>query len=334
MIDNTMTKRTSKITFLSILTALAIMINILEFMVPPPIPVGGFKWGFSNFILLMTLYQFGIREAFIVGMLKVLVASFFSGRFLSPGFFMGLSGTFSSLLIMSLLFRGRFGMMVISVSGGLYQQHGTAFIGRFIICRLFQSLLSQCICHHSRNDNGNNQCNHVLWRNFMVEKDTYNLILASNSPRRRELMERFGMPFRSVSHKLEDESVEDMEKKHEQEIVVEIALNKLRSLYDDYQENGVVILSADTMVFFNGHALGKPKDEEEAFQMLKAMSGEWHEVYTGCAIFIRTPEGKEHEIKFWEKTRVKFRKVPKPFIRHYCEGGSPLDKAGFLWDSG
>jgi septum formation protein len=162
----------------------------------------------------------------------------------------------------------------------------------------------------------------------MVEKDTYNLILASNSPRRRELMERFGMPFRSVSHKLEDESVEDMEKKHEQEIVVEIALNKLRSLYDDYQENGVVILSADTMVFFNGHALGKPKDEEEAFQMLKAMSGEWHEVYTGCAIFIRTPEGKEHEIKFWEKTRVKFRKVPKPFIRHYCEGGSPLDKAG------
>jgi septum formation protein len=141
-------------------------------------------------------------------------------------------------------------------------------------------------------------------------------------------MERFGMPFRSVSHKLEDESVEDMEKKHEQEIVVEIALNKLRSLYDDYQENGVVILSADTMVFFNGHALGKPKDEEEAFQMLKAMSGEWHEVYTGCAIFIRTPEGKEHEIKFWEKTRVKFRKVPKPFIRHYCEGGSPLDKAG------
>jgi septum formation protein len=62
--------------------------------------------------------------------------------------------------------------------------------------------------------------------------------------------------------------------------------------------------------------------------MLKAMSGEWHEVYTGCAIFIRTPEGKEHEIKFWEKTRVKFRKVPKPFIRHYCEGGSPLDKAG------
>lgn len=117
MIDNTMTKRTSKITFLSILTALAIMINILEFMIPPPIPVGGFKWGFSNFILLMTLYQFGIREAFIVGMLKVLVASFFSGRFLSPGFFMGLSGTFSSLLIMSLLFRGRFGMMVISVSG-------------------------------------------------------------------------------------------------------------------------------------------------------------------------------------------------------------------------
>jgi len=162
----------------------------------------------------------------------------------------------------------------------------------------------------------------------MVEKDTYNLILASNSPRRRELMNRFGMPFSCVSHKLEDESIADMEKKHEQEIVVEIALNKLRSLYDDYRENGVVIVSADTMVFFNGRALGKPADEEEAYRMLTAMSGEWHEVYTGCGIFIRAHDGKEHEIKFWEKTRVRFRKVPKRFIRRYIAGGSPLDKAG------
>jgi len=116
-IENSIAKKSSKITFLAILTALAIIINIFEYMIPPPIPVGGFKWGFSNFILLMTFYLFGIREAFIVGLLKVLVASFFSGRFLSPGFFLGLGGTLSSLTLMSFLFRRRFGLMAVSVSG-------------------------------------------------------------------------------------------------------------------------------------------------------------------------------------------------------------------------
>ena len=108
-------------------------------------------------------------------------------------------------------------------------------------------------------------------------------------------MQRFDMPFSCVSHKLEDEGIEDMEKKHEQEIVVEIALNKLRSLYEDYPENGVVICSADTMVFFNGRALGKPQDVEEACQMLNAMAGEWHEVYTGCGLFIRAHEQEYRE---------------------------------------
>ncbi len=162
----------------------------------------------------------------------------------------------------------------------------------------------------------------------MDENNRYTVIMASGSPRRKELMNRFGLDVVYKSHRLEKEKADEPESKYEQEIVVDIALKKLRSMYDGFKRPGTVIIAADTMVFFKGRILGKPKSVEDAQIMLKMLSGQWHEVYTGCCLSINEKSGKAHEIKFWEKTRVKFRKVPSEFIRHYCATQKPMDKAG------
>ncbi len=162
----------------------------------------------------------------------------------------------------------------------------------------------------------------------MDETNRYTVIMASGSPRRKELMKRFPLNVIYESHRLDQEIADEVESKYEQEIVVDIALKKLRSMYDLFKKPETVIIAADTMVFYKGRILGKPKSIEEAEQMLQMLSGQWHEVYTGCALSVTEKTGKDHEIKFWEKTRVKFRKVPRSFIRHYCATEKPLDKAG------
>jgi len=152
--------------------------------------------------------------------------------------------------------------------------------------------------------------------------------MASGSPRRKELMKRFPLKVTYESHRLHEEKADEVANQYEQEIVVDIALKKLRSMYPEFKNPGTVIIAADTMVFYKGEILGKPKSMEEARYMLQMLSGNWHEVYTGCALAIWEETGKEQEIKFWEKTRVKFRKVPETFIHRYCETEKPLDKAG------
>ncbi|MFP4461160.1 MAG: nucleoside triphosphate pyrophosphatase [Thermotogota bacterium] len=162
----------------------------------------------------------------------------------------------------------------------------------------------------------------------MDEKNRYTVIMASESPRRKELMKRFPLEVIYEPHRLDKEEANEPESKYEQEIVVDIALKKLRSMYSAFKNPGNVIVAADTMVFYKGRILGKPKTLEEAQAMLEMLSGQWHDVYTGCVLSISERTGKEHEIKFWEKTRVKFRKVPTAFIKHYCKSQKPMDKAG------
>jgi len=139
-------------------------------------------------------------------------------------------------------------------------------------------------------------------------------------------MKRFKLPFECIDHQLTRET---SDKEYEEEIVVDIALKKLRSIEDAYKNSyGVSVVSADTMVFHSGTLLGKPDDKQAAKRMLKTLSGDWHEVYTGIAVFIRDFSGRENEIRFQEKTRVKFRKMPDFFIDQYVESEKPLDKAG------
>ena len=139
------------------------------------------------------------------------------------------------------------------------------------------------------------------------------IVLASGSPRRRELMERAGYRF-EVCPSDADERAEGSP----MERVARLAARKALSLPYD----GRPILSADTLVALDGRALGKPRDEADARCMLKALSGRTHQVFTG--VCVRTDVCRVA----CERTDVTFRTLTDAEIDAYIATGEPMDKAG------
>ena len=143
------------------------------------------------------------------------------------------------------------------------------------------------------------------------------LILASASPRRRELLTLTGLSF-AVDAPEVDETCDFAPR----EAVAEISRRK--ALAGAAAHPGCVILAADTLVAVDNMALGKPRDEEDAARMLRLLSGRWHQVYTGvCAI---SADGSLHSAV--DATDVRFADMPEDAIRRYIATGEPLDKAG------
>jgi len=146
------------------------------------------------------------------------------------------------------------------------------------------------------------------------------LYLASKSPRRRKLIKLLNIPVKTFT-------VDVKESFNEKESFLKnskrIALEKLEAAKIKVKQG--VILTADTIVVLEDLILGKPKDEKDAFKMLKSLSGKEHIVYTAFAIF---DYEKEKTIVDYEKTKVKFRKLTDEEILEYVKSGSPLDKAG------
>lgn len=145
------------------------------------------------------------------------------------------------------------------------------------------------------------------------------IILASSSPRRRELLKTIGLEFTIVSPEVEEKI--DKSKKPE-EIAIEIARKKAQAVEQKIGK-GDIIISADTIVVYRNFVLGKPNDEKDAFNMLRKLSGKWHKVFTG--VCVKTSEG---ELTFYEVTKVKFRKLNDAEIIYYVNTKEPLDKAG------
>ena len=146
------------------------------------------------------------------------------------------------------------------------------------------------------------------------------IILASGSPRRKELLQKLGFNFKTYPSEA-DESVE--EGTPPETAVTELALRKALWVKERVGETESVILAADTLVFLDSRLLGKPADEADAFDMLKRLSGRVHEVYTGIAVLC----GDETIVDF-EKTRVFFRDMDDSEIHAYIATGDPMDKAG------
>ncbi|MBE6677424.1 MAG: septum formation inhibitor Maf [Ruminococcaceae bacterium] len=146
------------------------------------------------------------------------------------------------------------------------------------------------------------------------------IILASASPRRRELLESFGFDF-EICRSLADEN--GVENYAPQDAVTELALRKALWVKERCKNNDSVILAADTLVAIDGKLLGKPEDEEDAFRMLKGLSGTNHQVYTGYAILYG-----DKQISGYECTDVFFRPLEEEEIRAYIATGEPMDKAG------
>lgn len=150
---------------------------------------------------------------------------------------------------------------------------------------------------------------------------TPQIVLASASPRRRELLTMLGLPFK-VCIPQADEKLDD--KLSVFKAIEEIAIQKAKSIINHFS-NDVWIIGADTMVVLDGQVLGKPANAHEAFTMLKQLSGKQHEVITGIAVV--GCKGKRF-ISAHERTRVTFGVLPEAWIRHYIDTNEPMDKAG------
>ncbi|MDH4163030.1 MAG: Maf family protein [Nitrospirota bacterium] len=146
------------------------------------------------------------------------------------------------------------------------------------------------------------------------------IILASASPRRKELLKQVGIPY-VVDPADVDESIRSGESP--EVYAVRVALDKARVAARRAVKG--IVLAADTIVVVDDSILGKPADAEDAARMLTQLSGREHEVITGVAL-INTDLGTEQTRA--ESTRVKFRNLTEQEVRSYVATGEPLDKAG------
>ena len=143
------------------------------------------------------------------------------------------------------------------------------------------------------------------------------LILASASPRRKELLGLFHIPF-SIRVADIDETMDPNAAPFD-----EVArVSRLKALAVPREENDVVI-AADTIVVCGGRVLGKPHSEEEAVSMLRLLSGRDHQVMTGCTVL-----RGDRCVTFTEVTDIHFRELSEKEIRAYVATGEPMDKAG------
>jgi septum formation protein len=144
------------------------------------------------------------------------------------------------------------------------------------------------------------------------------LILASGSPRRKELLENVHVPFKVVISDVEE--VVDP-KLMPSDIVMSLAEQKAAAVAERFKES--FVLGADTVVVYNDEILGKPANKEEAKQMLAKLSGNTHQVLTGVAILFQ-----EEKIVFYEQTDVTFWPISDEEIEDYIDTEEPMDKAG------
>ena len=151
-----------------------------------------------------------------------------------------------------------------------------------------------------------------------------NFILASKSPRRKEILENLGLSFTVVTADA-DETCHETDP---EEYVKVLAIRKGRAVFDALQESGkltpdTVVIASDTVVVAEGEILGKPKDAEDARRMLSLFSGRAHRVISGVALLTA-----EKIAACAEVTRVLFDAIPEVEIEQYITTDEPYDKAG------
>ncbi len=154
------------------------------------------------------------------------------------------------------------------------------------------------------------------------EKEQPRIVLASASPRRRELLSQIGISFTVIP----SEAEEIRTKEKPQEVVEELSYQKAMEVAGKVSE-GSIVIGADTLVAYGDQIMGKPVDEAQAAEMLRTLSGNTHQVYTGVTVVIREDEDFEY-LTFHEKTDVFVYPMTERDIRAYIVNGSCMDKAG------
>ena len=174
--------------------------------------------------------------------------------------------------------------------------------------------------------------------------ERYKLILASASPRRKELLEQIGIKFEILPAKGEEiltsnipsQAVLELSKQKATEVaeqveksILNLSKQKMNELVEEKEQmqKGIVVLGADTIVVFKDKILGKPKDTADAINMLQMLSGNIHSVFTGVTLFILEEDNKRI-VSFYEETKVSMYSMTKEEITAYVKTKEPMDKAG------
>jgi len=150
------------------------------------------------------------------------------------------------------------------------------------------------------------------------------IVLASASPRRKELLTQIGIvPEIIVSH-VEEKVTSDVPS----EVVMELASQKAMDVAAG-QKSGTLVIGSDTVVAVDGRILGKPKSHEEAYEMVKSLAGRSHQVYTGvCMILKGADQSQDKKAVFFDETDVEIYPMTEQEIREYADSEEPMDKAG------
>jgi septum formation protein len=148
----------------------------------------------------------------------------------------------------------------------------------------------------------------------------YDIILASKSPRRRELLTQAGIPFRCES---KDTSEQFPEGTNPIEVVLMLCARKAAAFEHELEKEHAVVITADTIVVCENEIINKPAGEEDAVAMLTRLSGKTHIVHTGVCI-----RHNHHSRIFYDTTTVGFKELSEAEIRYYVRNYMPYDKAG------
>lgn len=150
--------------------------------------------------------------------------------------------------------------------------------------------------------------------------NSFDIILASKSPRRRQLLHELGLKFRVADNI--DVNEDYPESLKSEEIPLYLAVAKARS-HESMIKDNTLLITADTIVWYDNQVLGKPANHKEAFEILKKLSGKQHQVYTGVCL-----KTGQYEKSFFSCSTVHFRQLTDEEINYYIQNFRPFDKAG------
>lgn len=153
------------------------------------------------------------------------------------------------------------------------------------------------------------------------------IILASASPRRKELLKQIGIVYQIIPSTLEEKTTKILPREVVQELSCRKAADICRRL-EEQKEEDFTVIGADTVVSFMDTIMGKPKDKEDAYRMLSLLQGNVHQVYTGVTLCYKRKDMPVMLYTFYERTDVSMYPMSGHEIRVYVDTGEPLDKAG------
>ena len=149
-------------------------------------------------------------------------------------------------------------------------------------------------------------------------------ILASQSPRRRELLARTGLEFEVIPSDVDEKITKEIPS----DVVMELAHQKAENVYGKITDlNDYTVIGSDTIVVYRDEILGKPVDKQEAYDMLSMLADRTHQVYTGVSL-IQKKNGEKKTKTFFVQTDVTLYPIDKEDLHRYVESKDPMDKAG------